>query len=85
MHLYLNNQSIMNKVLDFGTLIATISPDIAAIAETFLDSSISDCEFFPKGFQLFRCDHSRHGVGVMIAMRKSVPSIRRFELENSVV
>ena len=78
----LNSRSIMNKVLDFEALIATDSPDIVAVTETFLDCSILDCEFFPKSFQLFRCDRSHHGGGVMIAVRESVPSIRRFDLEN---
>ena len=73
----------MNKILDFEALISTDSPDIVAVTEAFLDCSISDCEFFPKGFQLFRCDCSHHGGGVMIAVRELVPSIRRFDLENS--
>ena len=81
-YICLNSWSIINKVLDFEALIATDSPDIVAVTKTFLDCSISDCEFFPKGFQLFRCDRSRHGGGVMIAMRESVPSIHRFDLEN---
>ena len=57
----LSSQSVMNKVPDFKALIVTEHPDIVSVTESFLDSSISDCECFPKGFQLFHCDRSHHG------------------------
>ena len=48
--LCLNARSILPKRHDLFALICSISVDILAITETFLDSSISDTEVCPKGF-----------------------------------
>ena len=45
-----------NKFLHLTDLVAEEDPDVIAITETWLDSSISDTEFTPGGYTTFRKD-----------------------------
>jgi len=58
--LCLNARNILPKHHDLFALICSISVDILAVTETFLDSSILDTEVCPKGYVIL--------VGIVLAM-----------------
>ena len=47
-------------------------PSIIALTETWLDSSIRDCEVSLPSYQLFRRDRSRHGGGTALFVHTSI-------------
>ena len=51
-----NAQSLCNKYALLKDLIYEQDPDVVAVTETFLDSSIDDAEFTPQGYKSFRKD-----------------------------
>ena len=77
-----NARSIVQKRFDLQAIIISISPDIIAITETFLYDCILDSELFPQGYCVFRHDQSRHGSGVLNAMRISIYSFCHKDLEH---
>ena len=57
--------------------------DVLAINETRLDSSITDCEVFIPGYEIFRRDRNtdgRHGGGVCFYVRTSINCTPRHDL-----
>ena len=80
--IHMNMQSIVSKKLDLLALISTYSYDVTAFTETFLDHSIGDSEFSPPSYVAFRCDRDRHGGGVLILVRDSIPVFRCSDLES---
>ena len=59
-------------------------PQIVAIQETKIDSSISSSELFPETFpySVYRKDRTLDGGGVMLLIHKDIPHIPITELEN---
>ncbi len=65
----LNARSVLPKREDLFAYICAHDPDIMAITETWLDSSIHDSHITPKGYSIFRCDRKRHGGDVLLLIR----------------
>ena len=62
-----------NKVAQGQALLADKNPDIFAVTETWLNSSINSNEFFNDEYQVFRKDrHNRKGGGILIALKNSL-------------
>ncbi len=49
------------------------SPSAIALCETWLDSSIQDCEVSLPNYRLFRRDRDRHGGGIALFIHNSAP------------
>ena len=58
----------------FQSFICSRSPDIFAITETWLSSSISDNGIIPSGYHIHRNNRGAVGRGVMIGISDSFPS-----------
>ena len=56
--LSLNAQGLYSKFALFQAMIEEHNPDIIAVTETWLDASISDSEFTPQGYVIFRKDRN---------------------------
>ena len=77
----MNVRSICSKKLELFAYVSAHPYDIIAVTENFLDPSISDSEFAPQFYSIFRRDRSRHGGGVMVLVRDNIPVSHRFDLE----
>ncbi len=80
--IFFNARSIVNKLVDFHTLVDTEDPDIIAVNETNLADSIYDSEVIVDPYVLFRQDRNRNGGGVMIAAKNNLNPIRVTEFEH---
>jgi exonuclease III len=80
--LYFNARSLSNKTKELQTLASNI--DIIAVTETWLKPDILNCELLPgNDFAIHRQDRvGRSGGGVMLAVRNTMLSIRRKDLES---
>lgn len=80
--LYFNARSLSNKTKELQTLATDI--DIIAVTETWLKPDILNCELLPgNDFSIHRQDRvGRNGGGVMLAVRNTILSIRRKDLES---
>ena len=54
--IYCNAQGLYNNFFQLTDLVAEEDPDVIAITETWLDSTIGDTEFTPGGYTTFRKD-----------------------------
>ena len=63
---HLNTRSLVHHFDDFACLVSSIHPEVLALSETWLDSSVVDCELRLPGYSVFRCDRSRCGGGVTV-------------------
>ena len=79
--LSLNARSIVNKRVELASRLSSISFDLVAVTETWLDSSINSAEIFPSTYHVHRKDRSRSGGGVLLACSQKISSIRTSELE----
>ena len=61
---HLNARSVVQHFDDIVCLVSSTRPEILALSETWLDSSVGDGELYLPGYTLFRCDRSRCGGGV---------------------
>ncbi|CAH3107748.1 unnamed protein product [Pocillopora meandrina] len=82
----MNARSIVNKVDELQVL--AINRDVLAITEIWLRPVINSCEIFPNmDFTIHRRDRFEHnnkrGGGVLLAVRNTVPCVRRPDLETS--
>ena len=80
----LNINSIRGKKLDLLAFLDVHNPQIVAIQETKIDSSIATSELFPEAcpYNIFRKDRNLHGGGVMLLIHKDIPHMPLSELEN---
>lgn len=69
-----NTRSIVNKPTLLQSLVCSKKLDILCITESWLSSSIRDCEIAPHGYNVFRRDRNSHGGGVLIAVSEKFPS-----------
>ncbi|XP_071943713.1 uncharacterized protein [Antedon mediterranea] len=69
-----NARSVVNKIEEFHARIAIDELDILIVTETWLDSSIDSTELFPDSFVVYRKDRSRHGGGVLLALKNAFKS-----------
>ena len=61
-----NARSIVNKQLDLHAMIATTTPDVIVITETFLDSCIMDSEILPREYSVFIRDGNHHNINCCV-------------------
>ena len=67
-----NCRSLLPKIDHLRLLISSHSPNVVAITETWLDSTISNSELFIPGYQLVRRDRDLHGGGVGLYIRDNL-------------
>ena len=63
---HLNTRSLVRHFDDVACLVSSVHPEVLALSETWLDSSVVDCELRLPGYSLFRRDRSRCGGGVAV-------------------
>ena len=80
----ININSIRGKKLELLAFIDLHEPQIVAIQETKIDSSISSSELFPETFpySVYMKDRTLDGGGVMLLIHKDIPHMPITELEN---
>ena len=79
----LNITSLSKHVDELKIFLSTNSVDVLAINETRLDSSITDCEVFIPGYEIFRRDRNingRHGGGVCFYVQNNINCIPHCDL-----
>ena len=81
--LYMNARSLVNKTTELQALASDL--DLLAITETWLKPHILDCELLPGlNFTIHRGDReNRSGGGVMLAVKNTIQSLRRIDLEGN--
>ena len=67
---YLNINSMRNNVEMIPETIANF--DIFLISESKIDSTLSYTQFKINKYKLFRCDHNKFGVGLMLYLNKKI-------------
>ena len=77
----LNARSLKGKVPEFHAIIKEHQPDIICVTETHIDDSISSSELFPSNFNVYRKDRNCSGGGVAIAVKNSLASLPRPDLD----
>ena len=77
-----NARSLFPKRYDLLGYLSSVNVDIVAVTETFLDDTILSSQFCPKHYICFRKDRDRHGGGVLILIKSSIPAVRRPEFES---
>ena len=80
----ININSIRGKKLELLAFLDFHQPQIVAIQETKIDSSISTSELFPESctYNVYRKDGTLDGGGVMLLIHKDIPHMPITELEN---
>lgn len=78
----LNARSVVNKIKPLQATLEANQLDILAITETFLDANILDTELSSDSYTIFWKDRNRHGGGVMLMLKSTIPAIRRYDLES---
>ena len=81
--LYTNPRSIVNKLLNFQSLVYSKSFDIIGLTETWLSDCIFDNEILPCNYTLFRKDRPSRGGGVLIAVNNNI-SCQRLNLPDDL-
>ena len=66
---YFNVRSLLPKIDELRIVCSVSKPDVVCITESWLDSTIDDCEISIQGYSAFRLDRSRHGDGVLIYVK----------------
>ena len=64
--IHLNACSLLYHFDDIASLISKYCPEVLALSETWLDTSVIDSEINLPDYCLFRCDRSRSGGGVAV-------------------
>ena len=80
----ININSIRGKKLELLAFLDFHQPQIVAIQETKIDSSISTSELFPEScaYNVFRKDRTLDASGVMLLINKAISHMPITELEN---
>ena len=80
----INVNGIRSKKLELLAYLDFHQPQIVAIQETKIDSSISTSELFPETcpYNVYRKDRNSKGGGVMLLIRKDISYMPITELEN---
>ena len=79
----LNTTSSLKHLDELKVFLTNNPIDVLAINETRLDFSITDCEVFIPGYEIFRRDRNingRHGGGVCFYVQNNVNCIPRHDL-----
>ena len=80
----ININSIRGKKLELLAFLDFYQPQIVAIQETKIDSSISTSELIPEScpYNVYRKDRTLDGGGVMLLIHKDISHMPITELEN---
>ena len=71
-----NARSLTNKLSSsLNALILSSSYTIFCFTETWLSDFITDNEVIPQGFTIYRKDRPTKGGGILVAVKKSIPSV----------
>ena len=84
--LYFNSRSIVNKIRELEVIANSKQHNLIAITETWLNDSISNNELLPSDkYYIYRRnrDLPSRGGGVMLAVGRSLQSVRRTDLETN--
>ena len=63
---HLNARSLIRHFDHVACLVSSVHPEVLALSETWLDSSVGDGELYLPGYTLYRCDRSWCGGGVPV-------------------
>ncbi len=69
-----NSRSVSNKILFIQSYILSKLLDIICITETWLTNEHFDSEILPIDFCIYRRDRESRGGGILIGVKKSIPS-----------
>ena len=72
--IHINARSLVRHHDDLLSLVSVSKPDVIAISESWLDTSIADSEVAVPGFTLHRNDRNRQGGGVAVYVSDSIAS-----------
>ena len=80
----ININSIRGKKLELLAFLDFHQPQIVAVQETKIDSSISTSELFPEScrYYVYRINRTLDGGGVMLLIHKDISHLPNTELEN---
>ena len=83
-HVSININSIRGKKLELLAFLDLHQPEIVAIQETKIDSSISTSDLFPEScpYNMYRKDRTLDGGGVMLLIHKDISHMPITEMEN---
>jgi hypothetical protein len=70
-----------SKFDEIDHLIQNLLCDVVCLTETWLDATILDVHLNIPGFKLYRRDRNRHGGGVGVYVRDTIPTHRRVDIE----
>ena len=70
--LHVNVRSLIRSLWELKELTIQYQPDIFALTETWLDSSVSNSELAIPNYSLVRLDRNRHGGGMAIYLKASL-------------
>ena len=70
---YLNARSILPKLDELCVLCVDNSYDIICIVESLLSDVVANTELYIPGFIIFRKDRSRHGGGIIVFVKNTLP------------
>ena len=76
----LNINSLLKSIDQLRAIMVNIPFDILSINETKIDDSVPDNEISVAGYHLIRKDRTRHGGGVLMYIRESIPFSERNDL-----
>jgi len=80
----INCRSVCNKQAELNVFLALQNIDIFIGTESHLDNSILNSEVFPNTYNTYRCDRNRHGGGVFILIRKTIPSSELYTTNSDI-
>ena len=69
-----NCQSIIPKITELSSIVASINPDVFVGTETWLSTSVSSSEILPPGYVAYQKDRNSHDGSVLIAHKNSLNS-----------
>ena len=81
----LNINSIRGKFPDFHAFAKVVNPEVIAVQETKIDSSVTDSEILPAevDYSIFRKDRSLGGGGVMLVIKQGLNPLPCPEIDTS--
>ena len=79
----LNINSLSKHIDELRVVMLNNPLDILAINESKINESVSDDEISVSGFHLIRKDRNRHGGGVLMYIRETIPFSERNDLQTA--
>ena len=71
--LHLNARSILPELDELHVLCVDNSYDIICIVESWLSDKVANTELCIPGFTVFRKDRNRHGGGIIVFVKSTLP------------